>query len=117
MMVKGCKPLVCAIIDEHRGTFETRRACSIAGHHIHGTTVKRKLFPDDERERYLHLFFSPVKMMKERCRLEDEIEQMQRLIERSVGQQITFGEPHTRFFDFLYDDEGRLVTALEKRRL
>ena len=53
-------------------------------------------------------------MMKERCRLEDEIEQMQRLIERSVGQQITFGEPHTRFFDFLYDDEGRLVTALEK---
>ena len=114
MMVKGCKPLVCAIIDEHRGTFETRRACSIAGHHIHGTTVKRKLFPDDERERYLHLFFSPVKMMKERCRLEDEIEQMQRLIERSVGQQITFGEPHTRFFDFLYDDEGRLVTALEK---
>ena len=73
-----------------------------------------RLFPDDERERYLHLFFSPVKMMKERCRLEDEIEQMQRLIERSVGQQITFGEPHTRFFDFLYDDEGRLVTALEK---
>ena len=46
--------------------------------------------------------------------MEDEIEQMQRLIERSVGQQITFGEPHTRFFDFLYDDEGRLVTALEK---
>ncbi|MEI3011655.1 MAG: hypothetical protein V8T46_05350 [Sutterella seckii] len=39
-------------------------------------------------------------MMKERCRLEDEIEQMQRLIERSVGQQITFGEPHTRFLIF-----------------
>ena len=31
MMVKGCKPLVCAIIDEHRSTFETAAPAALPG--------------------------------------------------------------------------------------
>lgn len=114
MMVKGCKPLVCELIDEHRGTFESRRDCSIPRQHLNGTTIKHKLFPEDEKERYLHLFFSPVKMMKERCQLENELEQMQRLFDSSRGKKIAPGELQSKFFDFFYDKDDCLVLVKEK---
>ena len=114
MMVKGCKPLVCELIDAHRGTFESRRDCSIPRQHLNGTTIKHKLFPEDEKERYLHLFFSPVKMMKERYQLENELEQMQRLFDSSRGKKIAPGELQSKFFDFLYDKDDCLVLVKEK---
>ena len=114
LMIKGCKPLVSGLVDEFRGSFETKRGCSLPKRHVNGTTVKRKLFPEDKNERYLHLFYSPVKAMKDRCRFEEELEQMQQMFERCRGEQITFCEPHTRFFEFVYDNEQRLVLAHEK---
>ena len=42
LMVKGCKPLVSGLVDEFRGSFETKRGCSLPKRHVNGTTVKRK---------------------------------------------------------------------------
>lgn len=113
-MVNGCKPLVSGLVDEFRGSFETKRGCSLQKRHVNGTTVKRKLFPEDEKERHLHLFYSPLKAMKDRCRFEEELKLMQQMFDRCRGEQITFSEPHTRFFEFVYDGEQRLVLAHEK---
>ena len=114
MMVKGCKRVVSSVVDELRGTFEHRRACVLPGHLVSGTTVERKLFEDDTRTRYLHVYFSADRMADESRQLEMQLDQMKALYRKSIGKKIEFSRAHTEYFDFYYDKEGRLRFAREK---
>ena len=114
MMVKGCKRVVSSVVDELQGTFEHRRACVLPGHLVSGTTVERKLFEDDTRTRYLHVYFSADRMADESRQLEMQLDQMKALYRKSIGKKIEFPRAHTEYFDFYYDKEGRLRFAREK---
>lgn len=114
IMVKGCKPLVASLIDRVRGTFETRRDCSIPQRHINGITVESKLYEDDEKVRYFHVFYNPMKMALERKELEEHLEQAQKAFERSIGQKVTFGKAVTDYFTCHYDKQERFLFATEK---
>ena len=62
IMVKGKKKLVSELVLQHKGSFEVDRNCFIKGHRIYGKTVKAKLFADDKKGRYFHLFHSTARL-------------------------------------------------------
>lgn len=56
IMVKGMKKLVREVVLQTKGTFEEDRRNSIRTYIVSGTTVKRRLYADDKKERYIHIF-------------------------------------------------------------
>ncbi|MDO4938115.1 MAG: transposase [Sutterellaceae bacterium] len=115
MMVKGCKPLVSSIIDEYRGTFETCRDKSVRSHQLYCITTKRKLYPEDTKDRYFHLFYNVRKMADERCELEKEVADMQALLTKAVGQKFVLLPEHKKYFDIHMNKDGILLFVQEKK--
>jgi len=54
IMVKRMKNLVSSLVLEVQGSFENDRRNSIRSFKVSGTTVKRKLYAGDNRDRYGH---------------------------------------------------------------
>lgn len=48
IMVKGMSELVDSLMMEHKGSFESKRACDMDGFGVYGKTVKRKLYETEE---------------------------------------------------------------------
>ena len=76
IMAKGMKKLVSELVLEVQGTFENDRNNSIRAYKVSGTTVKRKLFAADKKERYFHIFYDDGKKASERERFENRIDRM-----------------------------------------
>ena len=49
-MMKGMKDLVKSLVLEVKGSFEEDRRYSIRDHKVSGITVKRQLYPSDEKK-------------------------------------------------------------------
>ena len=76
IMAKGMKKLVSELVLEVQGTFENDRKNSIRAYKVSGTTVKRKLFAADKKERYFHIFYDDGKKASERERFGNRIDRM-----------------------------------------
>lgn len=92
IMIKGMAKLVNRLVLENKGKFEEERKYSIRKHHVYGITVKDKLYPDDEKTRYFHIY-------------------------HSTGKE--HGEKEKHYFDTFYDNKGILTVVKEndKRKL
>lgn len=66
IMVKGMAKLVNHLVLENKGRFEEEKKYSIRKHHVYGITVKEKLYLDDEKDRYFHIYHSTGKEHGER---------------------------------------------------
>lgn len=117
MMVKGCKKLVASIVAEHRNTFETDRECSIRSYRVYGKTVVSKLYEDDTRDRYMHLFFSPSRQAAEREQLEQTVDRLATTIEKHIGTSLVFGQTATDLFNINYDKNKVIVSFSEKKEV
>lgn len=69
MMAKGNALFIRDSIDEARAIFETNSSYYIAEKNLYGITIKRKLYSDDSRERYIHVFWDKKRASEEECRL------------------------------------------------
>lgn len=49
-------------IREVQGSFEEKRQYTIRRYQVNGTTVKTKVFYSDEKDRYLHIYYSCSKI-------------------------------------------------------
>lgn len=85
IMMKGMKKLAANVVRAHQGSFESDRRHRIRDFKVNGTTVKGKLFPSDEKDRYFHVYYNDRKHTAEKERFNDKID---------------------RFADFLKDREG-----------
>ena len=74
IMVKGMKSLVSALVASKMHTFETSRECAIRTYRVYGTSVKARLYADDTRDRYFHIYYNPGRQAAEREQLELKIE-------------------------------------------
>lgn len=61
---------------------------SIRAYKVSGTTVRRKLYADDEKERYFHIYYSESKRQAEREKFEDKIDQMGKKLKECMGLPI-----------------------------
>ena len=106
IMVKGMKSLVSDIILDVQGKFENDRKCSIRAFKVSGTTVKRKLFATDEKERYFHIYYDDGKKAGEREKLESKIDLMGKKLKECRGEPIHPGGDYKKYFDLIFRHEG-----------
>lgn len=86
IMMKGMKKLVKDVVKDVKGSFEEDRKCSIRDYKVSGTTLKRKLFESDEKERYFHIYFNESKRTSEREHLEARIDHLAEILEDKQGE-------------------------------
>ncbi len=114
IMIKGMSSLVDSLILKHKGEFEEERKYSIRRHHVYGKTIKEKLYADDEKDRYFHLYHSTGKEHGEKETLEDTLERMRKIIEAQYGTRYELSDAEEKYFEPFYDSDGVLVVAKEK---
>lgn len=114
LMVKGRKELVSSLVEANRNTFETERNCSIRSYRVYGKTVKSRLYEDDTRERYFHIYYNPSKQAAERELLEQQIERFALYLEKHIGTDAKFSKTYHDYFNLVYDKKGILISVSEK---
>ena len=117
MMAKGCKKLVSRLVQENRGSFETDRDCGIRTYRVYGKTILTKLYEDDTRERYVHLYFNPSKQAAEREVLEQTIDRLGLYLAKHMGAEVTLGRPYHEYFEIKYNKDNKLVFYQEKKNV
>ena len=115
LMVKGMASLVDELILSHKGLFEDDRNYSIRWHHVYGMTVKRRLYADDEKERYFHIYHSTGKEHGEREELENRLERCEKAIEKIKETQGAIGPGILKYYDTFYAKDGTFMAAREKK--
>jgi len=86
IMMKGMKKYAHNLVMENKGTFEESRRYSIRDYKVSGTTVKGRLFPSDEKDRYFHIYFNESKRTGEREQLEEKIDRMATYLRAQEGK-------------------------------
>ena len=121
IMVKGMKSFVSELIMEVQGSFENDRASSIRAYKVSGTTVKRKLFATDEKERYFHIYYDDGRKAVERETLEYKIDRMGRKLKECMGESIRPGGDYLKYFQLIYWHEGKpdekFMTGIEQTEI
>ena len=101
---------------EVKGIFEEDRRCGIRDYKVSGTTVKRQLYPSDEKERYFHIYCNESKRITEREHLEAKIDQLGELLQEKQG---TIGYECPRaiceYFDPVYHTKREVKTFVSAR--
>ena len=107
IMVKGMKAFVSEIILEVKGSFEDDRRNSIRSFKVSGTTVKRKLYATDKKDRYFHIYYDDGRKARERDEFEGKIDRMHRKLKECMGESIRPGGDYKKYFDLIYWHEGQ----------
>lgn len=115
IMVKGMANLVNELVLEKKGTFENKRACNIPEYRVYGTTVKRKLYPTDQKERYFHIYHSSGKEAGERAVIEDRIEKMTKFLKKHRNEVREFGPGFQQYFELTYDEKSGAFVYFEEK--
>ena len=115
IMVKGMADFVNQLVFESKGTFENKRSCSIREYQAYGTTVKKKLYASDEKDRYFHIFHRSLKESSEREQIEAKIERMTNYLEKQEGKKVEFGDAYQKYFElFTHKKDSVFLFAREK---
>lgn len=107
IMMKGMKDLVRELVLEIKGTFEENREHSIRDYKVSGTTVRRRLYPSDTKDRYFHIYYSDRKKSSERENIEAKTDQMSVFLQEHEGKKIHLGKGFQKYFDLIYYHEGQ----------
>lgn len=107
IMMKGCKEIARKLILERKGTFENARAASIRKYRLNGTTIKGKLFPSDEKERYFHLYYNSSRYAAEKEAVEAKIDSLASMLAKYEGTNAEFPANTRKYFDLIYYHEGQ----------
>ena len=114
IMIKGMAKLVNRLILENKGKFEEERKYSIRKHHVYGITVKDKLYLDDEKDRYFHIYHSTGKEHGEKEELEEMLERLSKGLRAQYGTDYLLSDAEKYYFDTFYDSKGILTVVKEK---
>jgi len=115
IMVKGMKDLVSAMILENKGSFETDRTCFIRGHRVYGKTIKARLYADDVRDRFFHVFHSSTLECSERGSLEAKLERMEKFLAKHRQKQIDLPKPFHHYYEFYFDEKTKVLVHWRER--
>ena len=114
IMTKGMGRLTAELIHQKKGTFENVRKHYIRHHELYGTTIEGKLYADDQKNRFFHLFYSSVRAAGEQRDLERMLNRMATTMDKSIGKKADLPEGYCKYYDLHYDKEHRLLFYREK---
>lgn len=106
IMVKGMASFVEKIILENKGSFEKKRTCVIPEYQAYGKTIQGKLYEDDEKERYFHIYHKVAKESAESVNLENKIQKMNEFLKKQEGKPIMIGEAYRWYFDIFAHEKA-----------
>lgn len=115
MMVKGMASFVSELVLSRQGEFEKNWDNNVRKYSVYGTTVKKKLYVTDERDRYFHIFHNPYKEAAQRDDVEEKIERMEKFLQK---KQWTAYEPSAvveQYFELIYSSDGALSAFRVKK--
>ena len=115
IMVKGMYDLVSSLVLEQKGTFENKWARYIDEYDVYGTTVRRKMFETDEKDRYFHIYHSIAMESSERTLLAKKLRQMKSYMKRHTNEAISFGPGFSKYFELHYNDKNEVFQFAEDR--
>lgn len=115
IMARGMSDLVNSLVLENKGTFENKWAKHIEEYDVYGTTVKRKMYETDEKERYIHIYHSISKESSERTLLAKKLRQMKAYLMQHTNDVITFGPGFSKYFILHYNDKNEVFQFPEDR--
>lgn len=108
IMMKGMKELVKSLVLEVKGTFEEDRRYSIRDYKVSGITVKKQLYPSDEKERYFHIFYNDRKRSSEHEAIEAKIDRMAECLHKHEGTKYEIKcSGFAKYFDLIYYNKGK----------
>ena len=118
IMVKGMKSFVNESILKVKDTFEKKRRYMIRRFRVNGTTLKTPVFSSDEKDRYLHIYYSYERAYAERAALETKIDRIAAYLKKQEGQQVVLDKSYEKYFSLEYYHEGEedqcFVCGIEK---
>ena len=114
IMIKGMASLVNRIILENKGKFEEERKYSIRKHHVYGMTVRDRLYADDDKERYFHIYHSTGKEHGEKEELEEMLERLGKGLKEQYGTDYQLSDAEKNYYETFYDSKGILTLVKEK---
>ena len=121
IMIKGMKSLVKNIVLENHSTFEDNFDSIIPEYEVNGITVKCPLFKDDQKDRYIHIYFNPHKAASEKADLIQKINVMKDNLNNYIGQNPIIKENYKQYFDLIYWHEGeknqKLTAIMPKNKV
>ena len=115
IMAKGMRELVNELVLKHKGTFENKWMKHIEEYDVYGTTVKRRMYETDEKERYIHIYHSINKESSERTLLAKKLRQMKSYLLKHTNEVITFGPSFNKYFLLHYNEENNVFLFPEDR--
>ena len=113
LMVKGLGKLVSELVLSRRGTFECSRSCDIREYKAYGVTVKARLYAEDARERYFHIYHGTGREHAEREQIEIRMERMAKLLKQHEGEEYAVCDYWKHYYDLHYDGR-KFLFAREK---
>lgn len=105
IMVKGKASFVNGLIMEHKDEFETNRSCAIKAFRTYGMTVCEKLYSDDAKDRYFHIYHKVSRESAERAQLENDLQRMEEMMNKSKGSDIDFGKKYEHYYELTYHEK------------
>ena len=121
IMVKGMKSLVSDLILQVQGSFENDRKNSIRTYKVSGTTVRRKLFATDKKDRYFHIYYDDGNKAAEREKFEYKIDRMAKKLKECMGEPIRPGGDYQKYFDLVFwhpgEEDEKFMTGVERNEL
>ena len=115
IMVKGMSSLVDSLILENKGTFENKWAKHIDEFDVYGTTIKRKLYESDSKDRYFHLYHNSSREGNERALLAKKLRHMKAYLEKHTNEAVQFGTGFHHYYRLHYNDENGIFLFPEDR--
>ncbi len=121
IMVKGMKSLAGDLILQVQGSFENDRRNSIRPYKVSGTTVRRKLFATDKKDRYFHIYYDDGKKAAEREKFEYKIDRMAKKLKECMGEPIRPGGDYQKYFDLVFwhpgEEDEKFMTGVERNEV
>ena len=90
-----------------KNTFENDRRKSIRAFKVSGTTVRRKLYATDKKDRYFHIYYDDGRKASDREKLEDKIDRMGRKLKELMGEPVHPAGDYKKYFDLVFWHGGQ----------
>ena len=110
IMVKGMASFVHNQIEENKGKFELKRANLISEYSTYGMTIESKLYEDDTKNSYFHLFFKDERRNAEIRELENRLRLMASTMDECKGKAVTLPKAYYHYYDLVFN----AVNGVEK---
>jgi len=117
MMVKGNAKFVQKVMEEVRLSLRLNTKNYLPGHYVSGITKEMKLYKNDKKNRYVHVYYSDERAAQERTKYLEQLEKQKQALDKRVQAKTARRKDlsgYDKHFYLKYDTDGYLETYTQK---